>query len=127
MSELYVLMPGEKEIHNVRGVFLKAKLLANTGQIVLTNKRLIFIKDANPGAGILLSLLIRSLGKSIQFETILTEIKNIKHTPFAMDKSRVTFELNSGRMVTMTSGKIPYEEWVRVFDELKVGELYPKL
>ena len=85
--EQFKLHPDEKLlINDPYASWMKSDLMVIPGSLKLTNKRLVFVKNANPFGGVL-KLLIKSMGSYILHEYPLTkEIVVARETHFKSER-----------------------------------------
>jgi hypothetical protein len=114
----YQLEADEKEIFNEVGLWSKAKLNAQPGRLTLTNKRILFVKNSNPFAGLLIRLLFKKQGSHVTHDISLKNLKNYEQVTYGINKNVLSLDLNDGTNVKFIPGR-PCAEWVAKLDELK--------
>jgi hypothetical protein len=78
----FELQPGEKLLVNdPHAMWMKSDMMGVQGQLKLTDRRLVFVKNANPFAGLLV-LFFKSLQAQVLIEFPLNEITEISRSAF---------------------------------------------
>lgn len=100
----FSLQPGEKLVVNdPHVVWMKMPMVNVAGQLKLTDKRIVFIRDAHPFAVFTL-FLAKSMRSAVEFDYPLDKVKTISVVEMGKEK-RITIEAGSERPRTFISSK----------------------
>jgi hypothetical protein len=103
------LTPGEQVIKDEMGMFIKSKLHVQPGQLVLTNKRFVFVKNMNFMFG-LIGLLFKTLRGGVIHDIPLENIKSHAQDKFGVNTKVMKLTLSDGQELRFVLNS-PYEEW----------------
>ena len=116
-SYLFQLEPGEQLIFDEAGGWYKSKWQVHVGQIYLTNKRILFVKDPPPVFG-LLSILFRKAGRQLTHDIPLTSVSQYHNEHFGVFKNIIVFSCSDGESFKFRT-KQQYEVWDKKLKELQ--------
>ena len=90
----YTLQPNEQIVRETSHVmWFKSRLQAHAGTLVLSNQRLFFVQGANPMAGPLLKLFMKSQREKISVNLPLADLVAVEKSSFGLNKD--VFLLNT--------------------------------
>jgi len=116
MENLPFELTGDEQVfRNETALWMKAKLNAQAGRLYLTDQRILFVKNQNPLAGVLLKLLVKSARGGVLYDIPLSDIKSFSRESFGANKNILKLSYGDGETVKFSLNK-NYEEWE---DELK--------
>ena len=96
-------------IKNESALWMKSKLNAQPGRLYLTNNRIVYVKNANPFAGLLILLLIKSTRNKILYDIELGTIKDISRESFGANKNIMAITHGSDQTVKFSVNN--FENW----------------
>jgi hypothetical protein len=101
----FQLQPGEKLlINDPHAMWMKSEMMAVMGSLKLTDKRLVFVKNANPFAGIL-ALFMKSQRSHVLHEYPLESIKSYSQEKH-YKSARIVIDNGIDRPKKYTTSKI---------------------
>lgn len=111
------LHPDEEPIRIEHGAFVKGKVNAQLGRLVLTNQRLVFFKHPNPilgtmfGAiGALIAASSKRFKAKVAVEIPLTAIERWENEKQGLNKKAIRVHQKDGESVKFTFSKA-YDQW----------------
>ncbi len=108
--EKFRLHPGELLLVNDPHVtWMKGGLQTVPGQLKLTNKRLVFVKDAPPFSA-LFALVVKSLRSHVVFDWKIAEIRNVTRTTHGRVQ-RITIDPGFERPKEFAASKVEVLEF----------------
>jgi hypothetical protein len=108
----------EGTIKDESALWLKSKINAQPSRLYLTNKRIAYRKDANPFAGLLLKLFVKSARANIIFNIELKEIQNISKASFGANKTVLAIKYGNNLEVKFWVND--YNSWETELKKLNV-------
>lgn len=120
MSNLpFELSVGEELLKHEPAMWRKAKVNFQPGRIYLTNKRLLFRKNSNPFAGVLLKLIFKSARSSVVFDIPLKRIEELSKECFGANKNIMVVKYNNGAIAKLSLNK-SFDDWKSEIEALKL-------
>lgn len=96
----------------------KTKINFQAGFIYLTNRRLLFKKNTNPFAGILLQFFFKSARSKIIYDIPLKRIEELSKEKFGANKSIMVVKYNNGEIAKFSLSK-SFENWKQEIESIK--------
>lgn len=116
--EDYTLNPGEQVVlEDPNTMFMKKKMFAVFGCLTLTNQRLLFVKNPNPGASALVQMLVKSTRRKLTHDIPLSSIRNVETTTYGLSKSRMSIDIGAEKPVIFQSDK--HEKFMAALQQAK--------
>jgi len=119
-TSLFELEPGEKIIFDEFGLWHKSKWQAFPGQLYLTDKRILFVKNPPPLFGGLVGLFLKSYRRQLTHDIPLDSLKTYHNETFGRNKKIVVLEGKDSENFKFTTAK-SYDIWDAKLKELSVG------
>jgi hypothetical protein len=119
-SYLFQLEPEEKLIFDETGVWHKSKWQAFLGQLYLTNKRVLFVKNPPPLFGGVLGLFLKQYRRQLTHDIPVDSLRTYHNEKFGRNKKVIVLEGKDSENFKFTTSKA-YEIWDAKLKELGVS------
>lgn len=116
MNPIFILNPGETILRQEAGALILEGLRSRLGQVILTDQRIVFVKNSLAFAmmlgliGVLIEHLLEKRPKTILLELPFNHILNFEHTRFRLNNKVIAFHTRDGNVHKIGTTK-PYAEW----------------
>ncbi len=117
MSAILDLSTGEEVLKSLPCQWMKSKMNMRQGKLYLTSKRLVFVQDANPFAGLLLKLFVKKTNAHAAVDVNLKDIKSISNENLGFVKGAML--VNYGDQSTHFALHKDCDNWIEAVKKAK--------